>query len=93
MPFSILHCRAIEAQLRQRVVPREAGGADASEANLQVLEHEFLVQEPLDDVERQALWRWRPRRRWASRRSWPDSLRTPASCDQPPPHAGGLFER
>jgi aminoglycoside phosphotransferase family enzyme/predicted kinase len=54
VPFSILHCHAAESLLRQRVALRETAGADASEANLIVLEHQLTLQEPLDDAERLA---------------------------------------
>jgi len=52
VPFTILDCRASEAQLRQRVAERDAGRADASEATLDVLERQFAFQEPLDASER-----------------------------------------
>lgn len=52
VPFAILDCRAGEAQLRRRVVARGAGGSDASEANLGVLEHQLAFDEPLDAGER-----------------------------------------
>jgi predicted kinase len=54
VPFSILHCHAAESLLRQRVALRETTGADASEANLIVLERQLTLQEPLDDAERLA---------------------------------------
>lgn len=54
VPFSILHCQATEAQLRQRVAAREASGADASEASLRVLERQLATFEPLDHDERAA---------------------------------------
>src|SRR5437868_5511543 len=52
VPFSILHCQATEAQLRQRVKARRAGGTDASEANLAVLERQLATHEALDGEER-----------------------------------------
>lgn len=52
VPFSILWCRADEAQLRERVVARDAGGKDASEADLAVLERQIATHEPLDAEER-----------------------------------------
>lgn len=52
VPFAILHCRAPEAWLRQRVVARGAGGTDPSEADLAVLERQLATHEPLDDGER-----------------------------------------
>jgi uncharacterized protein len=51
VPFTILHCRAAEAQLRRRVVAREARGDDASEATLAVLERQLATHEPLDQGE------------------------------------------
>ncbi len=52
VPFSILWCRADEARLRERVVARDAGGKDASEADLAVLERQIATHEPLDAEER-----------------------------------------
>ncbi|OGB05264.1 MAG: aminoglycoside phosphotransferase [Burkholderiales bacterium RIFCSPHIGHO2_12_FULL_61_11] len=52
MPFTILHCRASEAQLRQRVAARSATGNDASEANVNVLERQLASHEPLEQDER-----------------------------------------
>ncbi len=52
VPFSILHCRASEAQLRHRVLARGADGDDASEANLAVLERQLAAHEPLGNEER-----------------------------------------
>ncbi|HAL36911.1 MAG TPA: aminoglycoside phosphotransferase [Polaromonas sp.] len=52
VPFSILHCRASETQLRQRVAARNVVGHDASEANVKVLEHQLASHEPLDGDER-----------------------------------------
>jgi predicted kinase len=52
VPFSILHCDATEAQLRHRVAARSAGAADASEADLAVLERQFAHHEPLGGDER-----------------------------------------
>ncbi|MGV8804697.1 MAG: bifunctional aminoglycoside phosphotransferase/ATP-binding protein [Polaromonas sp.] len=54
VPFSLLHCRASPAQLRQRVAARSASGMDASEADLRVLEGQLANYEPLDDHERAA---------------------------------------
>ena len=54
VPFSLLHCRASEAQLRQRVAARSASGMDASEADLRVLEGQLVNCEPLDAHERAA---------------------------------------
>jgi uncharacterized protein len=52
VPFSILWCRADEARLRERVVARDAGGKDASEADLAVLERQIATHEQLDAEER-----------------------------------------
>lgn len=52
VPFAILHCRANEANLRQRVSARSSVGDDASEANVSVLEHQLTRHEPLDSDER-----------------------------------------
>ena len=52
VPFAILHCRAEEARLRQRVAARSAGVRDASEATLDVLQRQFAFHEPLDANER-----------------------------------------
>ena len=52
VPFAILHCRASESQLRRRVLARNAGGRDASEADIAVLERQLVLQEPLDAEER-----------------------------------------
>ena len=46
-PFAILDCRAKLDLLRQRVAARHAGGADASEADIAVLERLVAVAEPL----------------------------------------------
>ncbi len=51
VPFSILHCRAAPARLRARVVARGAQGADASEADLAVLERQLAGHEPLAPAE------------------------------------------
>jgi len=52
VPFSILHCEASEALLRQRVAARTWGGNDASEADVTVLEHQLTDHDPLDEEER-----------------------------------------
>jgi predicted kinase len=51
VPFSILRCRAAEAQLRRRVAARDAEGSDASEATLAVLERQLATHEPLGQDE------------------------------------------
>jgi predicted kinase len=53
VPFAILDLRADARLLRQRVAARHAGGSDASEADLAVLERQFAFHEPLDDQELQ----------------------------------------
>ncbi|MDO8251976.1 MAG: AAA family ATPase, partial [Rhodoferax sp.] len=52
VPFTLLHCRASPAQLRQRLSARQRSASDASEADVKVLEHQLADQEPLDDEER-----------------------------------------
>jgi aminoglycoside phosphotransferase family enzyme/gluconate kinase len=47
VPFAILSCQAPEAVLRERIVARARGGADASEADLAVLARQLAIQEPL----------------------------------------------
>lgn len=52
LPFAILAFAAPEAALRARIAAREALAADASEANLLVLDHQLRTQEPLSPDER-----------------------------------------
>jgi len=52
VPFTILHCRAEPALLRERVAGRHAGRSDASDADLAVLERQLAGHEPLRDDER-----------------------------------------
>lgn len=52
LPFAILDCAAPLPVLRRRVAARQAQGADASEADIGVLEHLHQVQEPLAGDER-----------------------------------------
>ena len=52
VPFTILHCTADEARLRERVAARRASGTDASEADLAVLEQQREHGESLSDEER-----------------------------------------
>ena len=58
LPFSILDCQAALPLLRQRVEQRAlqqaSGGADASEADVAVLERLIGADEPLDAAERAA---------------------------------------
>ncbi len=51
-PFHILACEAPADELRRRISARQAGGKDASEATLAVLEQQFGWLEPLGDAER-----------------------------------------
>ena len=51
VPFSILDCRAPMPVLRRRIEERLAGAADASEADLAVLERLGAAVEPLDAEE------------------------------------------
>ncbi len=51
VPFTIFDCRADVALLRERIVQRQAAGADPSEADVAVLERLIGVQEPLGDAE------------------------------------------
>lgn len=48
LPFRILDCHAPEAVLRERVAARARTAADASEADLAVLERQIAQQEDLD---------------------------------------------
>ncbi len=52
VPFVILDCAAGEDTLRRWVSERAARGGDASEADLEVLEHQLGSREPLDENER-----------------------------------------
>jgi aminoglycoside phosphotransferase family enzyme/predicted kinase len=52
VPFTILHCHASEARLRERLAARHLSGSDASEADVNVLGHQLTHQEPLDEAER-----------------------------------------
>ena len=51
MPFAILDCQAPEVELRRRIRQRQAAGADASEADLQVLDAQLAGREALDGTE------------------------------------------
>ncbi len=53
--FCILAPQATPAQLRQRILARQAIGQDASEATLDVLEQQLARLEPLDAEERKQL--------------------------------------
>jgi hypothetical protein len=50
--FVILHCTVPAAVLRERVVAREREGGDASEAGLEVLEHQLRTAAAFGDDER-----------------------------------------
>jgi aminoglycoside phosphotransferase family enzyme/predicted kinase len=52
VPFTILHCTAGEARLRERVAARNTAGNDASEADLNVLDRQQEYCEPLSPEER-----------------------------------------
>jgi predicted kinase len=52
VPFTILHCRADPATLRQRVAARAERGDDPSEADLAVLDKLARIEQPLDASER-----------------------------------------
>jgi aminoglycoside phosphotransferase family enzyme/predicted kinase len=54
-PFRIVSCEASEAQLRERILGRDARGGDASEAGIPVLQRQIETQEPLDAGERACL--------------------------------------
>ena len=51
LPFTILHCRAPTAVLRERVRARSGRGDDASEADVSVLERQLATAEPLTAAE------------------------------------------
>lgn len=51
VPFAIAACEAPEGELRARVSARQRRARDASEADLQVLEHQLASREPLSAAE------------------------------------------
>lgn len=51
VPFIVLDCRAPEAVLRTRIGTRADARTDASEASLDVLEHQLRAREPLTRME------------------------------------------
>ena len=53
VPFAIFDCQAALPLLRQRLEQRLAGGGDASEADVAVLERLRAADEPLDERERE----------------------------------------
>ncbi len=52
VPFAVFDCQAELPLLRQRLVQRQAGGLDASEADVAVLARLTAVEEPLGAAER-----------------------------------------
>lgn len=50
-PVRIVDCTADATTLRERVAARAAQGGDASEATLEVLEHQMALHEPLSSTE------------------------------------------
>lgn len=52
VPLAIVSCAASEPQLRERIAARMQAGADASEADLPVLEQQLRNAEPLAPAER-----------------------------------------
>ncbi|MBC7939704.1 MAG: AAA family ATPase [Chitinophagaceae bacterium] len=51
VPYTIFDCRADVPLLRERIVQRQAAGADPSEADVAVLERLIGLEEPLGDAE------------------------------------------
>jgi len=51
VPFVILHFHADETLLRQWIIERQAAGKDASEATIEVLEHQLNTEQPLTEGE------------------------------------------
>ncbi|QHE86142.1 bifunctional aminoglycoside phosphotransferase/ATP-binding protein [Hydrogenophaga sp. BPS33] len=51
VPFSVLHCKASPETLRHRLAARNASGADASEADVKVLERQLANRQPLETDE------------------------------------------
>lgn len=51
VPFTILHCRASDENLRERITVRNAEGGDPSEADLEVLARQLRHHDALDDDE------------------------------------------
>jgi predicted kinase len=58
VPFAIADVVASAAVLRERVSRRQQGRADASEADLAVLEHQLRSEEPLGPDEQAAVVRF-----------------------------------
>lgn len=84
VPFVIVDFRAGLDRLRQRIVQRAAAGLDASEADMNVLEHQLRVGEPLAPDEQTVTVAYdadRPLDRAGDLRTWQavlDRLRQPA---------------
>ena len=53
VPWRIISCRADDATLRRRLVAREQAGNDASEADLAILDHQLLNNDPLSAAEQE----------------------------------------
>ena len=53
VPFIILHIHAGKKTLQQRILEREAGQTDISEADSRVLEHQMTSMQPLEPDEQQ----------------------------------------
>src|SRR6056297_1557023 len=51
VPFAIVHCKADQSILEQRIERRDEAGDDPSEAGLEVLAHQKQNMEPLDESE------------------------------------------
>jgi uncharacterized protein len=51
VPWRIVSCHAADATLRRRIVAREQSGGDASEADLAILDHQLLHNDPLSAAE------------------------------------------
>ena len=54
VPFALVSFETSQEQLRQRILERETRGLDASEANLDVLDYQLRVREPLQRDESEA---------------------------------------
>ena len=54
VPWRIISCRADDVTLRRRLAAREQSGDDASEADLAILDHQLLHNDPLSSAEQDA---------------------------------------
>ena len=80
LPFAIAACEAPEAVLRERVASREREAKDASEAGLNVLEHQLATWEPLSDAERRSCVAFDSREEpWAAATALAERLGLPLS--------------